>query len=296
MSVSQSVLITGAGGYVGSYITQYALKKNFHVVALDTFVNGKQGILYLADHSHLKVLKKSLFDLEKKDLEGVTRIIHLAAVVGTKLCDENPEKALSVNLDGTKHLCKVAGTVPIYYANTNIGYPTGVSDESAKLVSENVYAKTKIDAENIILDSGGISLRLASVFGVSPMMRHDLLLHYLVREYVSKEELEIFEPEVMRNFVHLKDVSRAFLWNVPYKSGNAYNVCIEKHYRKRTVLDLLQDKFGARRIKNVNSSDPDKRDYLLLTDKIFRDVGFHTSVTVEQRLPSLVRYYEFATL
>src|ERR1700730_2786135 len=109
MPSSKSILITGAGGYIGSFLTEAALQWTPHnIIAVDTFEGGKEGLLNCSRFKRLKVLKKSVFDLDTKDMKDVTRIIHLAALVGTKLCEEKPAEALRTNLNGTEYLCKLA--------------------------------------------------------------------------------------------------------------------------------------------------------------------------------------------
>lgn len=296
MQVPKSVLITGAGGYIGSYLTGYALGQGYRVVAVDTFQNGKSGLLGLSGHPELKILKKDLFQLTAEDLRGVSRVIHLAAIVGSRACEKDPEGAIRTNREATIHLCHIAGSTQIYFANTNIGYPKGASDESVKLEADGVYAKTKIEAEAFILAHGGVSFRLGSVFGVSTNMRDDLVLHFLIKEYYTKEELEVYDLNALRNFVHLDDVARALLWKLPYKRGEAYNLCLQRHYTKRELLNLILKEAGPRAVKEISETDPDKRDYTLSVEKIKKDADFVARVSVEESLPSLIKYYEFATL
>lgn len=288
-------MITGAGGYIGSYLVRQALENGKAVIALDTFQNGKEGLLDVAGHRNLRILKKSIFDLEDKDLDGVSKIIHLAAIVGTEACKNNPEEALKINLDGTKRLMTLCGERRFYFANTNIGYPQGHSDETANLYSDNVYAQTKIEAEKVVLAYGGTSFRLGSVFGTSPKMRDNLLLHFLVKEAVVSqrlnEKMAVFELNVMRNFIHLRDIARAFLRTYAFHRGEAYNLCLEKHYTKKMILEKLEAGF-----QEVKGRDPDERDYTLSVQKARKHSGFSAFVLVEEALSELRAYYEFATL
>lgn len=275
MQIVKPILITGVAGYIGSFIRSQAQTKGIPVVGAD--VAYGQNIL----------------DLTKRDIQDCQYIIHLAAIVGTEACKKTPGEALRTNLEGTMHLCHIAGDIPIYFTNTNIGYPKGNSDETAELKSENVYGRTKIEAERVILDHGGVSLRLASVFGYSPKMRDDLLVHYLVKEFVAGKPASFFDLDSMRNFVSIRDVCRLLLDPIDLKRGEAYNVALDEHMTKRGVIKVIEQ-FTGRKFdwEEGEQKDPDNRDYYLSTKKIHDDTGFKAVWTIKDELPRLVKYYE----
>lgn len=297
MQTPKSILITGAGGYLGSRLTGSAVGSGHSVVAVDTFQGGKQGLSSVCISERIKIKKCSVSELAKEDLHGVGQIIHLAAIVGSAACEKNPEEALKTNLEATIHLCHLAEDIPIYFTNTNIGYPQGDSDETAEQKSDSIYARTKIEAEKVILEHGGVSLRLASVFGLSPNMRDDLLVHFLIREFLTQDFPILLDLGSLRNFVHINDVCRALLYPQGLKRGEAYNVALERHYRKRDLVDLITPLTGIRKDTRCgDGKDPDKRDYHCSVKKIKQHAGFMAETTLESALPELVRYYEFATL
>lgn len=275
MSTAKPILITGVAGYIGSYIRTQAKLNKVPVVGAD--------IAY----------GQNILDLKRKDIENVEYIIHLAAIVGTEACKKTPEEALRTNLEGTMHLCHIAEDIPIYYTNTNIGYPKGTSDETAELKSENVYGRTKIEAERVILEHGGVSLRLASVFGYSPKMRDDLLVHYLVKEHCKGAPKAFYDMDSMRNFVSIRDVARLLLDPIDLKRGEAYNVALAEHMTKRGVVRVIEQYTGRKfDAVEVQQKDPDKRDYYLSTKKIEEHAGFKAIWTIKDELSKLVRHYE----
>lgn len=285
MPATKSILITGAAGYIGSHLLQKAVEQRLNIIAVDL-----APVQFPHESSNVKVIQKGILELTEDDVEDAQQIIHLAAVVGTAACEKDPETALKTNLQATIHLCHIA-RAPIFYTNTNIGYPVGSSDETAELKSENVYGRSKIEAEKVILEHGGISLRLASVFGMSPRMRDDLLVHYLVKEFVSKEHVELFDMDSMRNFICIKDVCRLLLEPIGLKRGEAYNVCIPKHQSKRELVKLIESYTSVRQKKELGKKDPDNRNYHLSTEKVQRDAGFKPVYSVKDELPKLIQYY-----
>jgi nucleoside-diphosphate-sugar epimerase len=296
MQAFKPVLITGAGGYIGSHTVLKALDSRQEVIAVDTFEGGKDHFKLIASHSRCRVLKKRVSELERGDFEGVSHVIHLAALAGTKLCEERPEEALKTNLEDTIHLCHVANDKPIFFTNTNIGYPKGFSDETAEMKSENVYGRTKIEAERVILEHGGVSLRLASVFGISPKMRDDLLLHFLVKEFVEKNTIEVFDMDSMRNFVHVEDVATILLHPWGLRGGEAYNLSFEEHFNKRTLIAEIQKHLSYRYVYESEKKDPDQRDYHLSTEKIRTHRNFTPLASPREEIPRLIKYYEFAKM
>lgn len=283
MPTLKPILITGAAGYIGLKLIQRAMELRIPVIAVD-IVSGSAGPL-------IKNITKPVSELTEDDIDDACQVIHLAAIVGTAACEKNPEEALKTNLEATIHLCHLANKKPIYFTNTNIGYPQGASDETAELKSENVYGRSKIEAEKVILEHGGISLRLASVFGMSPRMRDDLLVHYLVKEFVTKEHIELFDMDSMRNFICIKDVCRLLLEPIGLKRGEAYNVCIPKHQSKRELVKLIENFVGPRSKKELGKKDPDNRNYHLSTEKVQKDAGFKPIWFIKDELPKLISYY-----
>lgn len=292
------IAITGAAGYIGSVLTARALEIGWKVVAVDSLVGGATGLLPVCTYPNLTILKKDLFELTERDLGDVQTIFHLASIVGSPACEKQPEEARRVNLHGTKHLLDLAPQAFMVFTNTNIGYPKGESDETAPLTATGIYSETKIEAEKMVLDNGGISLRLASVCGVSPKMRNDLLLNFLVKECVTKESISVFDVNSSRNFIHVKDVANGMIndaGNVP--RGQAYNLALPTHYNKMELLEIIERALDRKLEVAIEfKEDPDKRDYHLSVKKWLSASNSLPAVSIEECVQELIKYYEFSTL
>jgi nucleoside-diphosphate-sugar epimerase len=294
-SENKRVLITGANGYIGCRLTQEAVHKGWEVLATDI---SHSHVVHLAEYPNFKFLGTDILELRKKDLSKIDTIFHLASIVGTPACKEDPDEAKRVNLDGTKHLLEIAPEAKIFFTNTNIGYPEGKSDETTPLTATGIYSETKIEAEKLILNAGGVSLRLASVCGISLKMRDDLLLNFLVKQCVENDSIEVFDVESNRNFIHVRDVIDALVRFHPnLRDGEAYNFAIPTHYTKLELLDMIKAELDkSLKVIRGTETDPDKRNYILSIRKWNDHTGSYPRIHIKDAIKELIRYYGIGPL
>ena len=211
------ILITGGAGYLGSVMTELFLKKGYEVTVLDNLMyNQTSSIIY----THYKNFNFVYGDVrDKKLLEELVLyndlIIPLAAIVGFPACERDKELATQINYDHVKSICDLVKDTEkrVVYPNTNSGYgigENGVCTEESPLNPISHYGVTKVNAEKEVLGIGGISLRLATVFGTSPRMRMDLLVNEFVYKALTDKSIVLFEKKFVRNFIHIRDVALVF--------------------------------------------------------------------------------------
>src|SRR5580704_19504559 len=235
MSKPQSILVTGGAGYLGSTLVPALLDEGFHVTVLDNFMFGQASLNQLCADPHFEVYRGDARDPEvlKPLLRDADIIIPLAALVGAPLCNNDKIGAETLNRDAILTLIKHASREQrILTPITNSGYGIG---EAGKFCTEetplrpiSLYGRTKVEAEQAVLErSNSISFRLATVFGMSPRMRIDLLVNDFVYRAVNDRFVVLFEAHFKRNYIHIRDVARAFLHavaNFESMQGHAYNV------------------------------------------------------------------------
>jgi nucleoside-diphosphate-sugar epimerase len=284
------ILITGGAGYIGNVlIDKLQFLSDFHY---DSFIIKKLTVLdnlmykqnCLAEHCYRNnfefvygdVRNESLF---KKLINEHDIIIHLAAYVGMPLCNRFPAEATQTNYESSHFLAKNLSTQLAIYPTTNSGYGTVNNNtefctEETPLNPISVYGKTKCDAEKALLDTGkAISLRLATVFGVSKRMRLDLLVNdFTYRAYTDKY-IVLFESHFMRNYIHIKDIASTFVFclkNSQKMINNAFNVGndsinMSKLSLCNTIKKYVPDFYITE--SNINE-DPDKRNYIVSNKKL----------------------------
>ena len=292
------VLVTGGAGYIGSVLCPYLLRKGYEVTVLDDFSRGAQGMLRCCGFEGFKVIRGSVLDepLMRTLIAEADAVVVLAALVG-RAGEADAGRLRRVSVVGAELIAKFKRPgQSVAFPNTTAGYANLLEiDELTSMVGHTPYAEAKIEAERILLGVGAVSLRLASVFGVAPVMRTDSLLNALVKDAVEKRVIEVFEPDTLRNFVHIKDVVRLFAlvterhWE-GMVSGRAYNVglpCVTK----RDLATMISTLTGCRLVFG-KGSDPDKRNGNISTRRIERELYFYPKRTVADGVRELVKAYE----
>lgn len=297
------VLITGGAGYIGSILVPALLHKGFDVTVIDNFMYNQTPLL---DHCHLKQLEVIRGDARNNKLlkEYVPKadiIIPLACIVGAPACDKDPLKAKSVNLDAIVKILKIKSPGQlVIYPNTNSGYGIGQKgiycNEKTLLRPVSLYGKLKVQAEEAVLSSkNSMTLRLATVFGMSPRMRLDLLVNDFVHRAVNDRFLVLFEAHFKRNYIHVRDVASAFIHgieNFNRMKGQPYNVGLSEanlsklelcHEIKKQLPDFY---FHEAEI----GEDPDKRNYIVSNAKI-EGTGFKPQISLPEGISELIKGY-----
>jgi nucleoside-diphosphate-sugar epimerase len=299
------ILITGGAGYLGSVITGKMLNAGHEVVVLDKLIFNQTSLLvYTANHNfrfiHGDVRNEPL--LEKLCNEA-DAIIPLAAIVGFPACDAEPELAEEINYKQIFNIFKftLGKNKKILYPNTNSGYGIGVGQtectEESPLSPISIYGKTKCNAEDLLKSStDAIIFRLATVFGVSPRMRTDLLVNDFTYKAITDKYIVVFEKNFKRNFIHIQDVANVFLFmleNYEDYKGEIFNVGLSTaNLSKQELLEKIQN-----HVKNFAVSyndyyeDPDKRDYIVSNAKI-ESTGWSPEWDIDRGIKELITGYQ----
>ena len=273
------VLITGGAGYLGSNLTRHLLEVGYSVTVLDNLMYDQVTLLHLFGNPKFQF---ELGDVRDKkllqELVGLNDvIIPLAAIVGMPACKANPELTVAVNYQQVADIVEVLrDDQKLILPNTNSQY--GSSDsiitEESPFNPLSLYAKTKCDAENTMLANGnGVSLRLATVFGVSPRMRTDLLVNDFVYKSVVDGYLVLFEAHFKRNYIHIQDIARTFQFiieNYDKCKGHAFNVGLSTaNLSKLELAEKIKSHIPSLVIKQDDfKEDFDKRNYIVSNEKL----------------------------
>lgn len=301
--MKEKILVTGGAGYLGSIMVPALLKEGYEVTVLDNFMYHQNSLAECCADPAFSVVRGDCRneDLMKKLIADKDIVIPLAALVGAPLCARDEIGAVSIGRDAVRMLCRIASpeqriVIPI----TNSGYGIGESGkfctEESPLRPVSLYGRLKVEAEQAVMArDNSISLRLATVFGMSPRMRLDLLVNDFVYRAVNDRALVIFEGHFKRNYIHVRDVARAFIHairNFDTMKDNVFNVglstanlskielceVIKKHLPK---FVYLESKIGE---------DPDKRDYIVSNEKIEK-TGYLPHYSLDDGIEELIKGY-----
>jgi nucleoside-diphosphate-sugar epimerase len=297
------ILITGGAGYIGSILTPAMLQAGHEVTVLDNFTFKQNSLADCCQYDSFQIVRGDCRDqtvlaplLAKADV-----IIPLAALVGMPMCKIDTLGARTINQESVELICRLSSRDQyILYPTTNSGYGIGEKGkhctEDTPLRPISLYGVTKNNAEKAVLDRGNsITFRLATVFGIAPRMRTDLLVNDFVYRAVNDRAVVIFEGHFKRNFVHIRDVARVFIYgleNFSIMKNRAFNFGLEDANLSKLEL--------CAKIKNHIPSfvfleapigeDPDKRDYIVSNKRIL-STGFKMQWDLDRGIKELIKGY-----
>ena len=301
------VLITGGAGYIGSVLTPFLNNLGYHTTVVDNFMYNQTSLANMAQKDNFELIFGDVRDetLMKPLLKKADVVIPLAAIVGAPACDKDPIAASSINKDSVEMLLRNIGQEQqILMPTTNSAYGSGdkdnYCDENSPLNPLSLYAKDKVEIEKKLMQHPkATSFRLATVFGVSPRMRLDLLVNNFCYRALTDGFVVIFEGHFKRNYIHLVDVCNAFALalNEPNKfNGEIFNVGLSS--ANVSKLDLCEQ------IKKVLPNfvyleaplgkDPDQRNYIVSNKKI-ESLGFSPKNSLESGIKELVKFMRMFT-
>ncbi|MBX7142828.1 MAG: NAD(P)-dependent oxidoreductase [Oligoflexia bacterium] len=303
--MSTSVLVTGGAGYLGSILTEHLLTAGYRVTVLDNLLFGQQPHYAFCANPNYDFVFGDVRDERtvNKLVKGADVIIPLAAIVGAPACDRDPWMAKGVNFDAIKMINRARSKNQLMiYPTTNSGYGTKSGDvfctEETPLEPISLYGQTKVDAEAEVLSTeNGMTLRLATVFGLSPRPRLDLLVNYFTYMAVMEGYIVIFEKDFKRNFVHVRDVADCFMHciqNSKKMVGRAFNVGLDAANVSKEGLALKIKEHIPNFYIHFSEvgSDPDKRNYVVSNQRL-REAGFEAKRSLDDGIKELIKGYRF---
>ena len=298
------ILVTGGAGYIGSVLVPELLGKGHEVIVVDNFLYNQQSLLDCCHNKKLTIIRGDVRDktLISKCMQNVDVIFPLACLTGAPLCSKDPIGAQTINFDAVKMILDIRRkNQKIIFPTTNSGYGVGQEGifctEKTPLNPISLYGRLKVDIEKLILTSGNsITLRLATVMGVSPRMRLDLLVNDFTYRAVNDRFLVLFESHFKRNYVHVRDVAKAFIHcldNFETMKNEPYNVGLSEANLSKWELceeikKLVPDFYF---VEAEIGEDPDKRDYIVSNEKI-EATGFTADYSLQQSIAELIKGYQ----
>ncbi len=297
------ILITGGAGYIGSVLVPILLNNGYEVTVVDNFMFRQNSLADCCQYDTFQVVRGDCRNEElMKDLvKSADVIIPLAALVGAPLCSRDEISTKTTNLDAVKMLCRLASKeqkflVPITNSGYGIGEKGKFCTEESPLNPISLYGVTKVEAEKAILErENSISFRLATVFGMSPRMRIDLLVNDFVYRAVTDRTVVVFEGHFKRNYIHIRDVAKVFLHgldNFETMKGKPYNVGLEDANLSKLELcaEIKKQLPNFVYIEAPIGEDPDKRDYIVSNARIL-STGYQPEWSLSRGIKELIKGY-----
>jgi len=301
--MTEKVLVTGAAGYLGSILCEHLLREGYQVTALDTLMYGQNSLFHLCANPNFDFINGDMRDAELMQtlLKDADVIIPLAAVVGASACKRDPWMTKSVNLEAIQQLKRLRSPQQlIVFPNTNSGYGVTSGEqfctEDSPLEPISLYGKTKVQAELELLDSPNVvTLRLATVFGMSPRMRLDLLVNHFTYAAITDGYIVIFEKDFKRNYIHVRDVADCMIHairNAEKMAGRPYNAGLDAANLSKEELALKVKEYVPNFYIHFApiGSDPDKRNYIVSNQRL-REAGFEAKRSLDDGIQELLKGY-----
>ena len=294
------ILITGGAGYIGSVLIPKLLNDGFEVTCVDNLMYEPTSLMMVATKKNFTLVIGDARDKELMQplIEKADIIIPLACMTGAPLCNKDKTSAITVNRDSVIMCSELSSKNQlIIYPCTNSGYGIGEDGifctEESPLNPISLYGKVKVEAEKILLEKGNaITFRLATVFGVSPRPRLDLLVNdFTYRAYFDKTVV-LFEADFKRNYLHIDDAADGFRFaiNNPSLAGNCFNLGYsEANLSKRELCKEIKKVIpDFVYLVSEIGTDIDKRNYVVSNDKI-ENAGFKAKRSLSQGIKELVK-------
>ena len=298
------ILVTGGAGYIGSILVPQLLRKGHDVIGIDNFMYNQTSLLDCCHDEKLTVIRGDARDKEliSRCLKKADAIFPLACLTGAPICNKDPVGARTINFDAVKMILDLRSKEQIIiFPNTNSGYGVGQDGiyctEETPMNPISLYGRLKVELEKILLDAGNcITLRLATVFGISPRMRLDLLVNDFTYRAVTDGFVILYEAHFKRNYIHVRDVAKAFihcLENFDRMKDEPYNVGLSDVNLSKWELceEIKKQVPDFYFIESKIGEDPDKRNYIVSNAKI-EGTGFKPDVSLQMGIAELIKGYQ----
>ncbi len=300
----EKILVTGGAGYLGSTLVPALLAKGFAVTVLDGLVYHQTPLLDCCINPGFRFVKGDICNeaLMRQLLAEADIVIPLAAIVGAPACKANPTLTGIVNLDAQLRMVRMLSKGQrVLFPTTNSGYGIGERNgfctEASPLRPLSDYGRMKVEVEKALLERGNaVTFRLATVFGMSPRMRMDLLINDFTYRAYKDGAIILFEEHFRRNFIHVRDVAQAFLFGIEHydrMKGEPYNVGLSSaNLTKRQLCEKIKEHIPNFYIHAAAiGEDPDKRDYLVSNDKI-EALGWRPQYSLDDGIKELIKGFQ----
>lgn len=298
------ILVTGGAGYIGSILTPALLLEGYEVTVIDNIMFNQVSLLECFANPNFDFVKGDIcdYDLMNEMLPKFDVIIPLAAIVGAPACKINPTLTRLVNYEAHMNIVQgCSASQMVLFPNTNSGYGIGEPDayctEESPLSPISEYGKTKVEIEKAFIEKGNaVIFRLATVFGISPRMRLDLLVNDFTYRAYKDRFIILFEAHFRRNYIHVRDVAKAFLFginNYDRMKGEPFNVGLSSaNLTKRQLCEKIKEYVPVLYIHAAPiGEDPDKRDYVVSNEKI-ESLGWRPDYTLDDGIKELLKAYK----
>ena len=298
------ILITGGAGYLGSVLVPMLIQAGHSVIVIDNFMYNQISLLDCCWSKNLTIIRGDARNLSliQEQLKQVDVILPLACLTGAPLCEREPENAHAINYQAVKNLMKVKSTAQmLVFPNTNSGYGIGEKgihcNENTPLRPLSLYGKLKTQLENELLEQGEcVTFRFATIFGISPRPRLDLLVNDFTYRAVNDRVVVLFEPHFKRNYLHIRDAARAFLHAIHHyeqMKGFPYNVGLsDANLSKQELCEEIQKQLPHfRYVISDIGEDIDKRNYIVSNVKI-EGTGYQTTISLQQGITELIKGFQ----
>jgi nucleoside-diphosphate-sugar epimerase len=299
-----NVLVTGGAGYLGSILVPELLGRGYKVTVVDNFMYKQSSLAACCANPNFELIAGDVRNesLMNEVTPKADIIIPLAAYVGAPLCDKDPIGATSTNKDAVINMFKkLSKNQRVIMPTTNSAYGSGgqgnFCDENSPLNPISLYAKDKVAVEKVLMElPNAISFRLATVFGMSPRMRLDLLVNDFAYRAVYDRFIVLFEAHFKRNYIHVRDVTNAFIHgidNFDKMKGQIYNVGLsEANLSKKELCDAIQKLIPSFVVMEAPlAKDPDQRNYIVSNAKMEAS-GWKPKHTLNAGLVELIKGYK----
>jgi nucleoside-diphosphate-sugar epimerase len=297
------ILITGGAGYLGSILVPTLLAQGHEVTVLDNFYFNQNSLLDCCQFENFQVVRGDCREVSvvKPLVAKADLIIPLAALVGVPICNTDAIATQTTNQDAVEMICRLASPqqwviMPVTNSGYGIGEKGKFCTEDSPLKPLSTYGITKVKAEQAVLGrDNGLSFRLATVFGCAPRMRLDLLVNDFVYRAVHDRAVLIFEGHFKRNYIHIRDVARAFVHGIAHfetMKGRPYNVGLDDANLSKLELCAVIQKHLPKfvYVEAPIGEDPDKRDYIVSNARI-AGTGFTPEWGLDRGIVELIKGY-----